>query len=191
MSYKHPFLIINESHAKITTLVRSRLPWLLVGLVGGTLATFMVSSFEKVLQADIRLAFFVPMIVYMSDAVGTQTETMYVRTLSEGKSNFLSYLFKEFGTGVYLGLILGLLIGGISFLWLQSVQIALTVGLAMFVNIAVAPVVALIVPSVLSKEHMDPALGAGPFTTVIQDFISLLLYFLISSMVLSIYVLSN
>ena len=85
--------------------------------------------------------------------------------------------------GIELGIILGVGVGLIAWLWLSRVDIALTVGLTMFINVAIAPLIALIIPDILFKKHTDPALGAGPMTTVIQDFISLLIYFAIATLI--------
>jgi magnesium transporter len=178
------FKLISDTHQRLKTLISRRLPWLLIGLVGGTAASFMVSSFENVLRENIQLAFFVPMIVYMSDAVGTQTETIFVRDLTEHRANFFKYIWKELYIGLSLGVILGVLIGVIAYLWLHDMPTALTVALAMFVNVTVAPVLALVIPEALFKEHKDPALGAGPFTTVVQDFISLFIYFVVATLIL-------
>jgi len=79
---------------RVDHLIEHRIPWLLFGLLGGLLATIVVSKYEAILSADVRLAFFIPIIVYLSDAVGTQTETIYVRALSEKKINFVKYIFK-------------------------------------------------------------------------------------------------
>lgn len=177
-------IIIDDTHTRISVLIKLRLPWLVVGLIGGLLASFLVSQFEDILSQDIRLAFFVPLIVYISDAVGTQTETIYVRNLAKFKDNFYKYLFKESLIGLCLGGIFGVVTGVFAYLWLNSLSTALTVALAMFVNVAVSPIVALIVPEILFKEHADPALGGGPFTTVLQDIISLTIYFLIASLII-------
>lgn len=176
--------IANDEHDGVGLLIKLRIPWLIIGLLGGTAASFIVSRFEAVISQNISLAFFLPLIVYMSDAVGTQTETIFVRDLTKGRAKFRSYLFKEFVLGIFLGVVFGSSIGLIAFLWLKSFDVALTVGLAMAVNIALAPLVALIVPEILFKEHTDPALGGGPFTTIVQDIISLLIYLLVASFIL-------
>src|SRR3989344_5841002 len=81
---------------RIDHLIEHRIPWLSLGLLGGILATIIVSKYEAILSADVRLAFFIPIIVYLSDAIGTQTETIYVRELSERKKiNFFKYILKE------------------------------------------------------------------------------------------------
>lgn len=175
--------LIDEAHGRIGKLFRLRLPWLIIGLLGGTAASFLVSRFEQVLAENIGVAFFLPMIVYMSDAVGTQTETIFVRTLAREKFNFYHYILKEAFIGALIGVTLGLLIGMIASIWL-GVEIGFTVGLAMFINITIAPIVAIIIPEILFKERNDPALGAGPITTVIQDFISLLIYFSVATVII-------
>ncbi|MEX0616415.1 MAG: magnesium transporter [Candidatus Woykebacteria bacterium] len=161
-----------------------RVPWLIVGLIGGTLASFLVSRFESILTQNISLAFFLPLIVYMSDAVGTQTETIFVRNLAKSKANFLLYSLKEIFIGAALGIIFGIIIWLIAYLWIRSVELASTVGLAMLINVSIAPVIAIIVPEIIFKERADPALGAGPFTTIVQDIISIVIYFTVASIVL-------
>jgi len=183
MSGKAPQLE-DDAREKISLLIEHRLPWLVVGLLGGIGLTLISSGFEKVLIQNIGLAYFIPVIVYMADAVGTQTETVYVRNLAKKQAKFSTYLIKELLLGLSLGLLFGLLIGIFAFFAFKSASIALTVGLAMFATMSVAPVIALIVPSLLQREHTDPAIGAGPFTTVIQDFVSLIVYFLIATVVL-------
>lgn len=184
LKHDKKILYADDTKESVSLLIRLRLPWLLIGLVGGALASIIVSKFEKTLSGNIQLAFFLPVIVYMSDAVGTQTETIFVRNLAKGKPHFLIYLVKEFLVGIFLGVILGVVIGFFAKLWLGSNEIAFTVGLAMFINIAVAPIIALVVPEILFKERRDPALGAGPLKTVIQDIISIVIYLFIASLVL-------
>ncbi|MEK7578666.1 MAG: magnesium transporter [Patescibacteria group bacterium] len=170
----------------IDHLIEHRIPWLLLGLLGGILATFIVSKYEAILSADVRLAFFIPIIVYLSDALGTQTETIYVRELSERKNFSLAkYIFKECAVGFGLGIISGLTLGLFSAFWLASYKIGLTVGLAMLINLTIAPLLALFIPNLLYKRHIDPALGSGPIATIIQDLISLLVYFIIAGIIIS------
>lgn len=178
------YRLTDDSKERVSLLIKDRLPWLMLGLLGGMVATILVSRFENILSANISLAFFLPVIVYMSDAVGTQTETIYIRNLSKFKDNFFQYLFKEILVGISFGLILASLLGLFAQVWLGSTQVALTVGLAMFINATIAPLVGLIVPEILFKERLDPALGAGPLTTITQDIISLMIYFLVAAVIL-------
>lgn len=169
---------------RVDHLIEHRIPWIIIGLLGGLVATVVVSKFEAILSADVRLAFFIPVIVYLSDAVGTQTETIYVRELSERKVNFLKYIFKESIIGFSLGIISGLLLGIFATYWLKSSLIGFTIGLTMLINLTLAPILAVCIPSILYRKRSDPALGAGPVATIIQDLISLLVYFLIASIIL-------
>ena len=184
MKTSNYFALTDDIQEGVVRLVRSRLPWLVVGLVVGTFVTFMVSRFEDVLSANPNLVFFIPVIVYLADAVGEQTENVYVRNLSEFKDDFFQYISKEILVGFFLGTILGTLMGIVAYVWLGSLETALTVGFAMFLNVTIAPVVAVVVPEILFKEHVDPALGGGPFTTGIQQGISLLVYFLVATAVI-------
>lgn len=168
----------------VVHLIEHRVPWLTLGLMGGIIATIITSYFEKVISSNLSLAFFIPVIVYMSDAVGTQTETIYIRSVVHGQKKFSTYLFKESILGLALGILFGLILGGFAFFWLKSLETALAVGLAMFVNTLIAPVMAIAIPALLQREHTDPALGAGPFTTVLQDLLSLLVYFVIAAVII-------
>lgn len=181
---KEKTLFADDDTESLGLLVRLRLPWLFVGLLGGVMATFLVSRFEEILSQNLSLVFFLPLIVYMGDAVGTQTETIFVRNMARGRVKVPIYIFKEFLLGLVFGAIFGFLIGLLANLWLGSKIFALTIGLAMFATVTTAPLVALLVPAILRREHKDPALGSGPFTTVLQDLTSLLIYFAIASLIL-------
>jgi len=165
-------------------LIERRIPWIFIGLLGGVLTTFIVSKYEAILSADVRLAFFIPIIVYLSDAVGTQTETIYVRVLSKKKVGVVKYMLKESAVGAGLGFISGAVLGALATYWLHSFEIGLTVGFTMFINLTLAPFLAVLIPNLLSKRHTDPALGGGPVATIIQDLFSLLIYFFIASIII-------
>ncbi len=168
----------------VRLLFWQRLPWLLIGLLGGIAMTWVVARYETVISGEIRLAFFLPIIVYLSDAVGTQTEVIVVRGLTRHRPHLAAYLLKESLLGLILGSLFGALVGLFAFYWYHDVALALTVGIAMFVDITIAAILALIVPLIIYKGNRDPALGAGPLTTIIQDFISVLVYFTVASAIL-------
>ena len=86
--------------------------------------------------------------------------------------------------GLGLGIIAGTLVGIVAAYWLKSYHIGLTIGLTMLINLTLAPVLAVIIPSILYKRRSDPALGSGPVATIIQDLISLLVYFLVASIII-------
>jgi magnesium transporter len=158
-----------------------RLPWLLVGMAGSALATAMVARFETALAAHIAVAFFIPAIVYLADAVGTQSEAVAVRGLSLSGGDLATLLAGEVSTGVLIGTALGL----IAFLpvWLvfANVALAATVSIALSVASSLASSMGLLLPWVFARLGLDPAHGAGPLATVVQDVLSLLIYFLVAS----------
>lgn len=176
--------IVDDTKEKLASLIEERLPWLVLGLIGGILVTLLVAKFEAIIVKNIALAFFLPVIVYMSDAIGTQTENIYIRNLAKFRDNFFKYIIKELLVGLSFGLIFGILLGFFANIWLKNTQVSLTITLAMLINGTVAPVIALLVPEVLFKEHKDPALGAGPFTTILQNLISLSVYLLVATLII-------
>src|SRR5688500_4845759 len=121
----------DDSTESIGLLLKLRLPTLIIGLILGALTTLVVARFEHVLESDVRLAFFIPFIVYLSGAVATQTETIYVRNMNRRNSRLSVYIFKEFVLGILLGGILGIAAFLGVYAWLDSLQIATTVGLAL------------------------------------------------------------
>lgn len=160
--------------------LKDRLPWLLVGLFGSMLATWVMAYFEATIQAKIAVAFFVPGIVYLADAIGTQTEAIIVRGISLSNSYAMSRLLAgELKTGLLIGLSLGLIAFPAVLLFFGDVRLALAVSLSIFIAGGVATSIGMLLPWLLSKAGKDPALGSGPMATIIQDVLSILIYFLI------------
>lgn len=175
---------IDDDHTPIKRLLMLRIPSLVMGLFLGLFLSFVTSRFEQVLEQNVAIAFFIPFIVYLSDAVGTQTETIYVRDLKTGKAKFHTYLFKETVLGLILGALFSLCTGGLVMWWFESKQLALAVALGVLGAVASAPVIALLITELLKVEHEDPAVWAGPIATVVQDTISVLIFGLIASSIL-------
>lgn len=163
---------------------RDRLPWLLVGLLGSILATVVVSRFERVLEARIAVSFFVPGIVYLADAIGTQTEAIAVRGLSLSRAPLRHLLAGELESGLLIGFTLGALSFPAVALGFGDLALALAVALAILTAGAVAASIGLLFPWVLSHAGKDPAYGSGPIATIIQDVLSLLIYFTITQALL-------
>jgi magnesium transporter len=161
-----------------------RLPWLLVGLLGSILATFVVSRFENVLANQVSIAFFVPGIVYLADAIGTQTEAIAVRGISLSRNPLQRLLVGELRTG----LLIGLALAGMSFplvvLGFQSIKLAFCVAATIATAGTVATTVGLLFPWILHQLGKDPAFGSGPVATIVQDVLSLWIYFIIVQWVL-------
>jgi magnesium transporter len=163
----------------VTRRLWHRLPWLLVGLAGAMLAAVIVGHFEDALREEIVLAFFVPGIVYMADAVGTQTETLVIRGLSVGIP-IGGVVRRELLTGLGVGVALGVLFFPFSVVAWNQADVSLAVSLSLFAACSTATVVAMVLPWVLHRLGSDPAFGSGPLATVIQDLLSLVIYFSIA-----------
>ena len=153
-----------------------RLPWLLIGLVGAMCSAVLVGAFEEELSTNVLLAFFVPGLVYMADAVGTQTETVLIRAMAAGVSA-RSVLARELLTGLVVGVVIGVAFLGFALVGWGEADVALAVGVALFASCSIATVVAIVLPAVIQRLGRDPAFGSGPLATVIQDLLSIAVYF--------------
>lgn len=167
--------------SRISLLVKSRAPWLVMGLLGGLLLGFISSWFEGALEESIAIAYFIPVIAYVAGSVGAQAGAIAVRTLALMKFDYKRYLYKEFITGIFLGII----VGGVGFLGALliagQVNIAVAVALSLIVASMIASLLASLVPFGLKLMNKDPALGSGPIATALLDVISVFCYFLIAT----------
>lgn len=177
-------VLADDATERISLLLKLRLPWLLIGLIGGIITTIFIGQYEKLLSQKVELAFFIPVIVYIADAVGTQTEDIYIRNSANKEVSFAKYFSKELILGLIMGGLFGALIALFALVWKGNLAIATSVGLAMFVSVSVATILALFIPMIFKREHTDPAVGAAPVKTVIQDFATILIYFLIASWII-------
>jgi magnesium transporter len=160
-----------------------RLPWLIVGLGGALGAAFIVDGFEGKLDDELLLAFFLPGVVYLADAVGTQTEALVIRGLSVGVS-VRDMIVREVLTGVMAGIILGAAFFPICLIIWGDADVALAVGIALAVSCSLATIVASALPALFDSVGADPAFGSGPLATVVQDLMSIALYFTVASILL-------
>lgn len=152
-----------------------RLPWLAMGLLGVMVSAGLMSAFEAQLDATLAVAYFVPGIVYLADAVGTQTETLAIRGLSVG-IGIRRILAPEAVTGLLVGVLLGLAMLPVVVLMTGDWMLAVAVALAVLAASGIATVVALLLPWVLQAFGKDPAFGSGPLATVVQDLLSIVIY---------------
>lgn len=153
-----------------------RLPWLLIGLLGAMGSAVLMGAFDDRLEANVLIALFVPAIVYMADAVGTQTETVLIRALAVGVAT-RTIVFRELITGAIIGLVIGLAFFAFAAIGWGDVEVALAVGIALLASSTIATGVAMILPSIFQRLGIDPAFGSGPLATVVQDLLSILTYF--------------
>jgi magnesium transporter len=172
----------SASREAVLRRLRHRLPWLLLGLAGALVAAGIVGAFEGTIAATPMIAYFVPGIVYMADAVGTQTEALIIRGLSVGVP-VGDVVRRELLTGLLVGIILGLAFLPPGILLWGRTDLAVAVALALFAACSTATVVAMALPALLHRLGTDPAFGSGPLATVVQDLLSILIYFAIATRV--------
>jgi magnesium transporter len=159
--------------------LRHRLPWLVIGLGGAMASAVIVSSFEEELSRVVLLSFFVPAVVYMADSVGTQTETVLIRAMAAGVS-VREIAGRELATGLSLGVLVALLFWPFAALGWGNTDVALAVSLALLASCSIATAVAMALPAMLQGLGRDPAFGSGPLATVIQDLLSIAIYFAVA-----------
>lgn len=152
--------------------VKSRLPWLIVNLVTAILAAAVVGMFEGTIQAVVSLATFMPIVTGMGGNSGTQTLTIIVRGLALGELNFKNMkkvFFKEIGVGVVTGVVIGFIIGVLGYIWEGNFMFGIIISVAMLLNMIVATITGYLVPVVLKKFKVDPALASSIFVTTFTD----------------------
>jgi magnesium transporter len=168
---------------------RMRLPWLFASWVGGIFAAVIIGIFDNVLQSTIALAAFIPIIIGMGGNIGTQSSTIIVRGLATGRvdlENSTKILFKEIRVGLILGILYGVLLGIFAvFRFLDfSPMLGVVVGLSICASMIIAATIGSLVPLILNRFDIDPAVATGPFVTTAIDILGVALYFLIAGSLL-------
>ena len=170
---------------------RIRLPWLFAACLGGIFAVFIISQFEASLQKLAYLAAFIPVIMGMGGNIGTQSSTIVVRGLATGRlhiKDLWSVVLKELSTGVILGLVYGVFIAIVAQVVFNETQssgaFAISIGLAVLSSMSIAALVGSLVPMVLARINIDPAVATGPFVTTSIDIASVFFYFTIATTLL-------
>jgi magnesium transporter len=158
---------------------RRRLPWLVFGLFASSIITFVMVGFEQALSTNVAVAFFVPALVYIAGAIGTQAVSVAVQGLSTENISIKALLQDELVIGVAIGASLGLISSILVFAAFGDSMLSLAVGLAVLTGGTVSAVVGFGMPWVFKHFDFDPALGSGPICTIIQDVSSLLIYFVL------------
>ncbi len=171
-----------EARDKVLYITRVRLPWLLIGLVGGIFGALVLGRFEGSLKVYPEMAFFIPLIAAMGGNVGIQSSAIIVQGLAnntlKGEST-LKRLFKEFLVALFNGMILATLIFVYNFIVSDSFALTLTVSVALLSVIVFAALFGTFIPLILDRAKVDPALATGPFITTMNDIIGLLIYMVI------------
>jgi magnesium transporter len=174
-----------ESSDSVWELTRARLPWLLIGMMGGLLGAEVIGIFD--LKENLELAFFIPLIAAMGGNVGVQSAAIVVQGLANDSlkmENLFQKLIKELGVGLLNGLICSVIILGAAFGLGYSMELSLTVSISLLAVIVFAAVFGTFIPLTLEKYKIDPALATGPFITTVNDVLGLFIYFWIGQAIL-------
>jgi magnesium transporter len=171
------FLLANlDKDEKINTSlpqsVKLRVPWLLVNLCTALLASYTVSRFSETISQFIVLASLMPVVAGIGGNAGTQSLTVVVRALALGEIKIKGnsrVLLKQVGVGLFSGLICGMVMAGVAFLWYHNIWLSLILWMAMTANLILAGLFGAMVPIMLRKFNLDPALGSSVFVTMATD----------------------
>lgn len=173
-------------HASIWRSAGLRLPWLLLSLLGGVLIATVISRFEGTLRAVGQVAFFIPLIALMGGNVAVQASTIVVRGLATGGINRYAmrhFVRKQLAVTTMLALCCGLGAAGLATVLVSgSGHLALAVGVAVGLAIMVAGSLGMVLPLIFQALHMDPAVSAGPFVTVLNDLFCIFIYLSLSTL---------
>ena len=170
---------------------KARLPWLFASWIGGIGAASIIGTFENMLANIVALAAFIPVILGMGGNIATQSSTIIVRGMATGRVNIggeIKLIFKEIKVGLILGSLYGILLGVFAKFTFTSApdNLGFVVGLSICASMVVAATVGTIIPLILRKLDIDPAIATGPFVTTSIDILGVLFYFLIAGVFLKI-----
>lgn len=168
-----------EPSDKVWVLTRARLPWLVIGLLGGIFGAYVIKIFEGDMAETAAIAFFLPLIAAMGGNVGVQSSSIVVQALASQSTGFDSVfkrLVKEFSVAMLNAAICATLLFGITLVFLDSFALTVSVSIALFIVIVFASIFGTFVPLALNRFKIDPALATGPFITTVNDITGLLIY---------------
>jgi magnesium transporter len=174
-----------ESNDSIIEITKARLPWLLIGLIGGLFGAKVIGVFD--IEKNYEMAFFIPLIAAMGGNIGVQSAAIVVQGLAGGSVSIISIwsrLLKELGVAIVNGSICSLIILIATYTLGYDMAMSITVSISLFAVIIFAALFGTFVPLTLDKYDIDPALATGPFITTINDILGLLIYFLIGQIIM-------
>jgi magnesium transporter len=161
-----------ELSDSVWTIVRSRFPWLLANLVCALLSAWVISQFEGSIAKMVALAVLMPVVASMGGNAGTQTMTVTVRALATrelSSANAGRIVRRELMVGVLNGLGFAVIMGSIAALWFNVTDLGLVIALAMVTVLVAAALGGILIPLVLMRLGVDPAVSSGPFVITITD----------------------
>jgi magnesium transporter len=172
-----------EEDDSIWMLSRARLPWLIIGMVGGILGARFIGIFEEDIVLIPAMAFFIPLITATGGNVGIQSSSIVLQSLANRsvfEESIINRLLKVTAVAIINGIVLGLLVFGVNYLIGESKKLALVVSIALFCVVLLASFMGTITPLLLDKLKINPALASGPFITTANDLLGLGVYFTVA-----------
>lgn len=159
--------------------IKARIPWLFITLIGEFIAVTVTNKYDHTFTALPVIAAFMPLLAGLGGNIGTQSITLMVRGMSTGQISLSSgwhQIMRETITGLSIGMIFGLLVTLVTWLWQNNVELGLIVGIAMCLNMTIATMIGTCTPLILKKIKIDPAVASGPVIATTIDVIGLAVY---------------
>ncbi len=176
-----------EADDSVWKLSWARLPWLLIGMMGGLLGAQFIGHFEADLALVPAMAFFIPLITATGGNVGIQSSTIVVQALADNSSlgNPWMRLFKTFSVAIINGIAISVVVFLFNLLFVETSALALVVSIALFSVVMLASLMGTITPLALNRIGINPALASGPFITTANDLLGLAVYFSVARVLLN------
>ena len=172
-------------------LSRARLPWLIIGLLGGIVVAAVIGRFEEDIKINPEMAFFIPLIAAMAGNVGIQSSAIIVQGIASNSLG-LESTSRKLGKELVVSLLNGFILSGILFLYnffiSKNLALTFTVSSSLFVVIIFAALFGTMIPLLLHRVKIDPALATGPFITTMNDIMGLFIYFLMGRVLYSVFI---
>lgn len=184
MNNQKPTHNLDITRAHFGYEIKRRAPWIFLSVVAGIIMIWIGQMYEEILSQRIQLVFFIPVIVYISDSIGSETLALFVRELALKRSNLKHIFLKEIFVGLFLGLASGIPMGIFSYLWFQDLFLSVTVAIAMIINGMIAVLIGVFSPIIFAKFGKDPALGTEEIATALSDNLSMLVYLVVATVIL-------
>lgn len=159
---------------------RDRLPWITVTILGGLGCAFIAGMFEHTLQAMVVLGVFMPIVLALGESIGAQTTSVVLATFAEGGTRpgeLKAFLAKEVVVGILAAVYSGVVVAAASLLWHGNPRLGLLIGGAVLVSVAWAAFLAVVIPGLMKRFKVNPAIASGPLVLALADFSTLLVYF--------------
>lgn len=159
---------------------RGRLPWITVTILGGLGCALITGLFQHTLEAMVVLGVFMPVVLALGESIGAQTTSVVLSTFAEGgtsKGELVAFLGKECLVGVLAAVYSGVLVAASSMLWHGHPRLGILIGGAVFVSVSWAAMLAVVIPGLMRRFRVNPAIASGPLVLALADFSTLLVYF--------------